>query len=163
MEVNKKTIIIISLLLILLGAGIGKYASPEKVVTKTETVTVEKEVIKYRETNTENTKVDKVTVITEDISKDGTIHRETVQIDKTQIDKYIDKHLDKTKDSKETTVTQTEKINQSLWHVSALASVKQGEIPSYGALVEKRVLGSISVGAFGLTNKTAGVTIGYSF
>jgi hypothetical protein len=163
MEINKRTVVIVSLLLVSLGAGIGKYASPEKVVTKTETITVEKEVIKYKESGSENTKVDKVTVIVEDISKDGTIHRETVQVDKTQIDKFISKELDKKKETDTTVVTETEKTNQALWHISALASVKQGEIPSYGALVEKRVLGPISVGAFGLTNKTAGITIGYSF
>lgn len=163
MEISKRNLSVIALLLVLLGVGICKYALPEKVVTKTETVTIEKEVIKYKESSSENTKVDKIKIVVEDINKDGTVHRKTIEIDKTQINTYIAKELDKQKETDKTVVVETEKKNQALWHVAALASIKYKEAPAYGVLIEKRVLGPVSVGAFGLTNKTVGVTVGYSF
>lgn len=46
------------------------------------------------------------------------------------------------------------------WHVSALVGLPG---PVYGAHVQRRILGPVSVGAWALTSKAAGVSLGVEF
>lgn len=62
--------------------------------------------------------------------------------------------------------SQTALVNKPLdWHVGALVGmdVHKGLIPIYGASLDRRILGPVTVGGFGLTNGTIGVSIGLSF
>lgn len=61
----------------------------------------------------------------------------------------------------EKTVVKREEIPvKQLWHISVSKSLKEN-IYSFG--VEKKVLGDLSVGLYGTTDKNFGVTLGYSF
>lgn len=65
-----------------------------------------------------------------------------------------------TKEKDKTAVTD----NKPQWKVSGLAAVNPNTVGMvYGAQVERRILGPIYVGAFGLTNSTFGINLGIEF
>lgn len=65
-----------------------------------------------------------------------------------------------TKEKDETTITDI----KPQWRVSGLAAVSPNTIGMvYGGQVERRILGPIYVGAFGLTNSTFGINLGIEF
>lgn len=142
----------------LLGLSIGYFALPAKVVTKTETKTVEKLV----EDQNKTTKNNKVVVVTETTAPDGTKTKRTEVTDKSVTTADTKTSDDVSSDSKsEKTVTYA----KNELSISALVGIQIGDgfTPSYGLSVQKRVLGPIYVGAFGFTNRLAGVSLGLSF
>lgn len=126
-----------------LGYGIGRYIQPAKVETKE--VEVIKEVIKK----------DIEIVVREVEHPDGTKERTT-----TTKDKSVETSKKDTK--KEMIVTEN---NKSQWKAHALigADIKDVSRLLYGAQIERRVLGNLSIGAWGLTNQTVGVSVGFEF
>lgn len=134
--------IIVAVLLAAAFAG-GRFLSPEKIVTKTVTVEVEKT----------NTKQDSVVI---KVTKpDGTITETTTT--KTETETITNTN------NKTETITQNKK---SSLNVNALAGINVTN-PSggivFGAHVSKQLLGPISIGLFGLSNGTAGVSVGLQF
>ncbi len=57
-------------------------------------------------------------------------------------------------------------VKQPQWTVSGLVANDFSRgllVPTYGAQVQRQILGPINIGAFGLTNGTIGVSVGISF
>lgn len=139
-----RTLLILSLVLLLAGYGTGRYLQPAKVEIQKEEVVKEVEVIK------------RDVVVRERIvrQKDGTeVTERTTE----------DKSTESSKKEKETKEESTVTNKKPDWRVNALGALVPGLVPSYGVQVERRVLGPIHVGAFGLTNSTFGISVGIEF
>jgi hypothetical protein len=157
-----KHIAIGSVVVVLVAFAAGRYSVPIKTVTKTVTVEVEKKVEK---TNTDSkTRRHTTTTITETKTKDGTTSRVT----------KIDTVVGETENSSSTTDlslhvdSKTEKEvtrGSSPVTISALAGLQLGlpPTPVYGISVTKPVFGPIAVGAWGLSNRTIGGSLGLTF
>lgn len=130
---TKKTALLITLSVALLAYAFGRYAQPEKVVVK------EVEVVKR----------DVRTVVKTVKQPDGTVIRERVTEDKTQT----------AKSNETVTVNQGSKVK-----LNALVGWSFDERKEvYGVMIQKDMFGPVSIGAFGLSDKTVGITIGISF
>lgn len=132
------------ILLLALGYGMGRYVQPAKIETKVEQVVKEVEVVK------------KDVVIKERIvkQKDGTEITERTTEDRST------ETTDKKSESSSSTVVINKKPD---WRVNALGAVNVDRKASYGLQVERRILGNISAGVFGLTDKTVGLSVGMEF
>lgn len=136
------------LLAFVAGAAVGYFVTPTKVVTKT--------VVQQTKQETQDIQKNKVFDKTETILPDGTKKIET---------KITDKSTDTT-DSTSSSLTTSEKTverSQSSLLVYGLAETKITSMPTYGAGVQRRVLGPLWLGAFGTTGPSVGVTVGLSF
>jgi hypothetical protein len=138
--------VLIIIIAIAVGYGFGRYVQPAKVVTV------------VKEVKTDNQVVDKniVTTVTETKKPDGS---------DTIVTKTEDKSVDKTKENDTFNSTTTTTNQKTQWRVSALAGLRYDNLttPNYGAIVEKRLLGPIFVGAWGNSGKEAGISIGLEF
>lgn len=161
---------LVAVVVFIAGLACGRFTTPAKVITKTEIQTVEKEVVKNKEVTVKDTNKDRELVVTETTKPDGTkivekhyINRDQIKEDTTKTNSVVDT---KKSDSKSETITTNEKND---WNLSALVTTSHTEDDmfhqsmSYGVHVQRRILGPFSVGAFGLTNKTYGLSIGASF
>lgn len=130
---TKKTVLLLTLSVAAAAYAFGRYAQPEKVVVK------EVEVVKR----------DVKTVVRTVKQPDGTVIRERTTEDKTQ-----------TMSEKEKTVVN----DKSKVTVNALLGYSFNDRKEiYGLMVQKQMFGPVSVGAFGMSDTTVGVTIGISF
>lgn len=132
---------ILFVIVIIVSYATGRYMSPEKVKTEIKTVEVEKTTTKVEH---------KIVKIKE--NKDGS--KETVIV--------TDSRSGATTNSRSQTETK-ELINKGSFNISVLAG---SSIPINGVLgvsATKNVLGPITVGAWGLTNGTAGLSVGLNF
>lgn len=159
---NKNTKIAVAILLVLgLGYGIGRYAQPAKVITKTEVKTEIKEKIQYIEKKDEKRNV---VVISDKVTKpDGTVIEHTETKDNTQINTNTDINI--AKDTKIETKTEVTQIRDSGLSVHALVLSKFDNLNDreYGVLIKKRIVGNVS-GALQATNKgTIGISVGLDF
>lgn len=133
-----KTNIAIALLVCIgLGYGIGRYVQPAKVEVKETT----KEVIKR----------DVVTVVKEITRPDGTKETETRTEDRST------ETSDTAKNSKVTAQRPAWKVNGMIGYVSDKSKTE------YGVMVQKDYIGPVSLGAYATTEKTVGLTVGFSF
>lgn len=142
-----RNLAIAGILLIGIGYGTGRYLQPARVEIKKEVEIKEVEVTKKNVVTHEHIVKD----------KDG---NET--IDRTTEDKSTEARNTESK-TKESTVITNKKPD---WRVNALAALSPDHDfanPAYGLQIERRILGPISVGAFGLTNKTVGLSVGIEF
>lgn len=165
---ENKTKLIVGLVLLLVGAGLGRYASPAKVEIKTETVEVEKIVEKkvYVEDAKKKKANKRQTHTIETTKPDGTKTKETFDLDESTT--FVETHEGETTElnKEHEAVNKSDKTvtNETKWQINALAGA---DIPRavivYGAQVEYRVLGPIFVGGFGLTSGVLGVSSGISF
>lgn len=150
---------VICILLLLGGFLVGRYTSPSSVTEKTHT-----------ETDTKQTQVDDKT-IDKNVNKD---YKKTVVKNKdgseTITTEVIDKSNTTITDNNSTTtssntISNTEKTTTysvNNYMLSVAADVNSGGI-TYGALVQKRLLGPIYLGVMGFTDKRVGLTLGVSF
>jgi hypothetical protein len=123
----------IAVVIFALGVGVGRHSFPDK---KTES--------QKQETDTEKTVINKETT-----KPDGTKIKETITTDKKQ-------------EKKESLVVIDYKKTQ--WKVSGLAGYSfDSNKPVYGIDVQRRVLGAAYIGAWGTTDKTVGISLGYEF
>lgn len=146
----------------------GRFATPAKVVIKTETVTVEKLVkddksnIKvksdkhYKTVKTETTKPDGTKVVTSTTTiDDGTIKD-------TKVDDNTNDTVNTDTKSEKTVVNNTGRVT-----ISALAGISPFSLvpqtPFYGAQVQRNLLGPVVVGVFGLNTGQAGISLGLQF
>lgn len=144
-------ITVIAAAIFTLGVAVGRFSLPQKVITKTETKIVEKVVLEKEK------KADKEIIVTERRRSDGTVTKRT---------EIKDKSVTTTKETADTTVnslthTVTE-YRQDLYKLRALSALHSGEIV-YGAGVERRLLGPFWLGAWALTDKTLGLSLGLTF
>lgn len=138
---NIRLYILLGLLLIVIGYSLGRYTTPEKVVTKT-----------VIDTKT-------VTVVQHDI--------QTVEVDKpdgTKTITVVDKSVDTTKQQIGESQTKVVENSKPQWKVSAQLAPKAVVYEYfYGAQIERRILGPVFVGAFGNIDHTLGVSLGLEF
>jgi hypothetical protein len=132
---------IAAVIVVVIAYAAGRYTAPEKIKTEIKTVEVEKVVTKVQH---------KKVVIRE--NKDGS--KETVIITDTKSDE---------KGKSNTDIKNKEVTNKGSFNISVLAG---SSVPINGVLgvsATKSVLGPITVGAWGLTNGTAGLSVGLNF
>lgn len=146
MNLSLKSKIIIVCAPLILAFALGRYTAPS---VPNSTIDTKTETNKKTDTDTH-----KVTVITKDPktgSETTTITEDTKTNTKTNTDTQIDKTV---------TAPKTSVIN-----ISALAGLDTGRgfVPTYGISANKELIGPITVGAFGLTNGTIGVSLGINF
>jgi hypothetical protein len=152
---TKTKIIIVSIGLIAAFA-VGRWAAPEKVRIETKVVEVEKkvedtkkDVVKHKETHTVK-------------KPDGTEETTTTEDTTTKSDKHDT-------DSTTTETDTTKEVTRGSSKVTVLAlaglpvSFNTAVVPIYGVSVSKPILGPITIGAWGLSNSTAGFSIGLTF
>lgn len=170
MNLTTKQILIASLGLLLLGAAFGRFTTPEKVRVETKTVTVEVE--KKQEQQKTNTDTDRdrhrETTTTEITKPDGTREVVTHTTDDTKTDRHTDqvKNTDTESTKNESASTMKEVTRgSSPVTVSALLGVKLSLSSPvvYGAAVSRPILGPVTVGAFGMSDATLGVSLGLTF
>ncbi len=138
MNNNIKTSLLIGALV--LSFAVGRFLTPTKIKTEVKTVEVEKVV----------TIVEK-RIITIHEKPDGT--KDTTEV----VDSVTNSHTDTlAKDS-----LREEIKNKSTLNVSVLSAM---QLPNtaiiYGASVQKSLIGPVTIGAFGFTNKTIGLSLG---
>lgn len=169
---NKKLLIAIAVALIL-GYAMGRYLTPTKIEIKKEVVTVEKKVVDTDELKRIELERNKTLrkVITEITKPDGTKEKVTRFTETTTTNKTTEQEK-KTKEltEKQTKETETKLIENKKndWSLSALAgpgtlSLNLSNNLIYGGHIQRNILGPISFGAWGLTNKTFGLSLGLSF
>ena len=168
-KLTVKTVFIVSLIVLIGGILIGKYALPSKVITKTEIQIVEKEVVKYKEVEDKKEKKNQEVTETETRLPDGTVKKEKKTVDKGEIVTNTQKESEKTKETTSITKIETVTINKK-WDISLLVTPSHkddnvlGSSLSYGLHVQKlQVFGPVNVGGFIISNKVYGLTIGGSF
>jgi hypothetical protein len=131
--------------MILVSFAFGRYSAPTipNSTTKTET---QKDVQKDTDTH-------KTTTVTEtpDGKKITTIIEDTTTKSNSQTDTKKDQTIQAPK--------------TSVINISALAGLDTGRgfVPTYGISASKELIGPITVGAFGLTNGTIGLSVGVNF
>lgn len=150
--------ILAGVVLIVVAFAIGRYTGPEHIKTVTKIVTVQ------TDSKTDDSQVEdhkKVTIV-DVTSPDGTNTKTTTVVDdKDTQDKSTDTSKTTTDESKSVEVTKSSPKIQ----VSALAARNLSNFasPIYGGMVSKSILGPITLGAFGLSDKTVGLSIGLMF
>jgi hypothetical protein len=144
---NPRLFAFLLILMVLVGYAIGRYAQPAKVVTKTQVVTQVHDVV--------HEKIHKVIVTV--TAPNGT------KTTTTTIDNGSVINDQSNTQSNSSTVTTYDKTQ---WSVGALANVdltKGISAPSYGIQVERRILGPVWVGAYGLANASGGLSVSLEF
>ena len=137
------------LAMLIVAFAIGRYTVPVKTITVTKTVEVEKKTSDYQD--------HKVVTIVDTKKPDGTDTKTTI---------ITDNRDDKTTDDTKTDTSQTKEVSKSSDHLTlsllAGANVSALGTPIYGGMVSKSLLGPINIGAFGMTNKVIGFSLGVS-
>lgn len=147
MEISTKTKVIIVSAGLLTAFAVGRYTAPSPNLK-------EKESISTDITKNENISTKKETTITE--TPDGK-----------KITKIDEETTTKTKEKED----QLEKLDLSITTKKSIVSVNalvgydftRGPVPTYGLAISKEFLGPITLGAWGLTNGTIGVSVGVNF
>jgi hypothetical protein len=139
MKTNKT----IPVICFIIGGVTAYYAMPKRVETKTVTVEVQ------------NKKSEQDTVIVEKTNKDGTKTKTTTIKTKTETQNK--------KDNQKESNTVTSKPE---YHISLMGGVDINNLSNpfiIGVHAQKQFIGPFSLGIFGFTNKTAGVSVGIQF
>jgi hypothetical protein len=158
--VNNKYKIIIVVVSLAIAFAVGRYSTPEKIKTVTQTVTVHD-----IQTDTNTDKKDNKKVVTvEDDKPTGEKVITTTTTDNSDTNTKIDQTDDTT-----TNTTSTKEVTKGSDKVTilGLAGTQFGKgsplSTVYGGSISKPVLGPITTGAWGLSNKTVGLSVGLTF
>jgi cytoskeletal protein RodZ len=136
--------VLITVVLIIVAFVVGRQTTPEKVRTEVKTITVEKIVEVERRTKTTTVK-----------KPDGTTVTTTTTDTKSKSD---------TNKSITDKVAESTSSKKSIVNISMMAKIKAAPtMITYGVSVSKEILGPITVGVFGMTDKTFGITLGMNF
>lgn len=158
-----KTKIIIAVAYSVGLVALGAYLVPTKVVTKVQTVEVEKKTSKD-DTKITQKKHRTATIIT--VKKpDGESTTTTTITDDTGIDKDT-KSIDTVVDNKDTKSEKTVEKTGGNVTISALAGVNPfnpGNGIAYGGLIQRDLIGPINFGLFGMSNGMFGLSLGLKF
>lgn len=154
---SKKQIIIV-LVLCVVSAAVGRYLTPEKIKIETKIVEVESK------TKDKNKQINdhKKTTIVETTAPDGTKTKTTVITD----DRNSSSSSSETDNKHTETDTSKEVVRgSSKVTLSALVAMNTSSLgtPIYGLSITKPVLGPLTLGIFGLTDKVGGVSVGLTF
>ncbi len=134
---TNKTIAILVLITGLVGYAGGRYLQPPQIKEVVKTV----EIVKH----------DTTTIIKERKNPDGSTEKDTTIVNH-------DTDISSSKDSKVTEILKPQ------WKVQAQYGYNFSDLrPVYGAGVEHRFIGPISLGAWGNTNHTAGLSASIEF
>lgn len=155
---STKVKVIIVIVGLVTAAAVGRWTAPEKVRVETKTVEVEKESTK---TNIDKD-VKKITTTTTTKKPDGTVSTTTVTTSEDTSKINRDKEDDKTVTS-DTVKEVTRSSSKLILSAMAGASVTSLSTSIYGGSIQKSVLGPITVGAWGMSNGTAGLSLGLLF
>lgn len=147
---DKKTVTYIVLLLIV-AFFMGRFSAPEKIKIEEKKITVE------IEKKSEAASKDFVVISTTIEKPDGT------KVTRTKKERKSDTFVTNEIEKKESTSLMKEVTLRRGVVVSGIASVTFPLSVAYGVMVQKQVLGPINLGAFGLTNKTFGISAGLEF
>jgi hypothetical protein len=161
MEVTKKSVIVVTLLLAV-SFALGRYTVPAKTVVEEKLVYVEKKE-KTKEVETEKKK-NVVTVKVEETKPDGTKTVTTRTEEKTDTTKFTNTkestHKQLTQESSKTTDSRDRVTISALLGISIPTAI---DVPIYGASVSKPIVGPIALGVWGLSSGTVGVSVGLQF
>lgn len=149
---SNKTIALVSILALTASFAVGRYSvSQPPAVTKVDDI--KKDIIKDVDSDKHK---ETTTVIEKD--PDGKTKTTTTVTEDTTTKKHVDTTIEKHED-----LTITPTIRDTL-NVSALigADFRQKD-PVYGVSVTKQFLGPVTIGIFGLTNYTVGLSVGLNF
>jgi NCAIR mutase (PurE)-related protein len=146
---------------ILAAFAFGRYSAPEKVKIETKVVEVEKK-SENKSTDTDRNKR-KETTVTETVYPDGRKETKTEVVETTQTERKTDTSVvtEREKDAAETKETsRSGKVS-----LSALTGVDVTNLnaPIFGAHLLTNVLGPVTIGVWGLSNATGGLSLGLSF
>lgn len=163
MELTRTHKIIIVSVAIVGSFALGRWATPERIKIETKTVEIERKtednkskeiekknikIITKEETRADGTKT--ITTTTQDESTTETLKHD-ISID--EINKSTDTIKEVTNSSSKTTI--------SLMAGADVTNIAGGI--SYGLSVSRPILGPLTIGAFGMSNKTGGVSVGITF
>jgi len=157
-----KTKVVLTIVALATSFAFGRYFAPTKIKIQEKIVEVD---TKSSDKTTEATRDKrKETVVKEVVKPDGTRETETRTIEETTASKGT---KEKTSETKTTESEKSTEITRSTGrlNISALASVDTSKPTqvNYGLSVTRDVIGPISIGVFGFTNKTYGASLGLSF
>lgn len=163
MTITTKQKVIISVVVLSAAYASGRWASPTKIVTKTQTVEVQ---IQKDKTQTDTNRDKHTKTVVQELRKpDGTVEKTTtVTQDDTTERKTNSVSLET--DSRKATSDKEVTYSQAKVTISALGGLSfHGVVPQtvYGASISKPIFGPVTVGGFYLSNQTAGVSIGLTF
>lgn len=158
-----KTKIIISAISLLVAFGFGRFSAPTKVIKEVETKIVEVKVEDTKTDTSRNRRVEKI--ITETTRPDGTKVVETRIVDASQTERSTEKETatNRTESSRNLEVVERDSGSTSISVLAALGKDSSFTTPIYGAHAQRRILGPISVGVFGLTTGVVGASLGLQF
>lgn len=163
MEMNLKTKLIICSIALVGAFAAGRYATPDKIVTITKTVEIDK---KQDTTVTDSKKKRrKKIVIVENKKPDGTDQKITTITDATDTDNKTNSvKTDTSKKDEESskTITKGDKVTVSML-AGAQLNLNNGSPLLYGGSITKPILGPITVGVWGLSNASGGFSLGLTF
>ena len=143
----------VALLLLGAGYGIGRFAQPTKVITKTEI----KEVIKIIKVAEEKKDIKtEIRIITR---PDGTKEEVTIIVDRTTT--HTDTSTDINIETKKETIT----VKDLGLSIQALALAKSNDLGNreYGVLIKKRIISNVSGTILATQKGTVGIAIGLDF
>jgi hypothetical protein len=146
---NTKTKIIGAVVLLAIAFASGRYS------VQSPTVKLKESLVAVTQTNTEKTDHKKVVI---DKKPDGEVTTTITDDTATDTQKTSDVT---TKVSETITPSKVGTLNISA--LGALDFSSRLPVPTYGLSITKEVLGPVTVGAFGLMNGVAGVSVGISF
>ena len=149
MTFAKSFTILLVFIAVVIAVLFGTSYRTEKVTEENKTKTVDTDKDIHKETTTTTT-----------VSPDGTKKEVKTVVEDTKTVKHVDKKTD--------TVTQETKepVYQDKVNISLLAGVSKGSTLNpliFGASVSKPILGPITVGIWGFTDLSCGVSIGVQF
>jgi hypothetical protein len=145
---STKTTLLSILAALVIGLAVGRFTLPAKVVTKIQTVEVQKVVVQDHTV----TVVKTVKEPNGAVEVTQTTHNDVVTASQDQIKQSLDKET---------------LYNTSRWSLNVIAAVPLGrgiaQPVEYGLSASYRLIGPFSVGAMGLQDGTVGVSVGITF
>jgi hypothetical protein len=157
-NMNGRDLAILASIGMLVAFAAGRWTGPEKIKTVVQTVTVEKKT----DDQTKKEQDHKKYTVVETTTPNGTKTKTTTITD----DRGVTS-TDKSTDNTDTTQTKSKEVDKSssklTLQVLAGLNITAPGTPTYGLSVSRNLLGPIVVGVFGMTNHTAGFSIGLTF
>ncbi len=149
-------------LALLVSFAAGRWLAPEKIKIEKQIIEVEKK-SSNKDTEAERNKR-KETIITEKINSDGSKETTTHIVEETSASKKAGESNNSESGRAENETKEIERGTAKVT-ISALAGTTfSTETPIvYGGSISKPIFGPITIGAWGLTNKTAGFSLGLTF
>lgn len=173
MEITNKKLAAGVVTILLLGFATGRWTSPSSIKTDKEQLSIDTTTKKQDNKTTTDTDRDKKlkTTITETTNPDGTKTKTTEITEDTstkRITKVDDKQsqtdtkVDDKHESKEVEYKKPDLAVRGMVGTD-VSSLSSGLRPIFGGEVNKNIIGPVSGGVWGLSNRTCGVSVGLQF